>query len=268
MTIALCFHHVSPTGGVHSNTPQQFRDHLQALRRRGFAFVDFDTFARARTQGRSLGRRTVLVTTDDGYVDNWYWAYPVLRDMGVPAVFFVISSFVGSGDVRGAPTDQGAIAALADDANQFRFVRWNELQQMQSHGLVSVQSHTHTHVDARRICSEPGGEARLRSELLRSREVITQHLGRPPRALAWPWGSSSAAARRLAADCGLDLQFSVTPGRMATWSSSQTMGRICADNRDSRWLLRQAGIAAAPLFGELYTAARRSWTSTKQALAR
>lgn len=39
-------------------------------------------------------RRAVLVTFDDGYIDNFTHAFPVLRDRHIPALFFVTSGFV------------------------------------------------------------------------------------------------------------------------------------------------------------------------------
>ncbi len=45
---------------------------------------------------RGPGELSVLVTTDDGYRDNYTLAYPVLRRLGIPALFFVPSAFIES----------------------------------------------------------------------------------------------------------------------------------------------------------------------------
>lgn len=264
MTLALCFHHVSPAGGSHANTPERFHDHLSALRRKGFSFLDFDTFARECAAGRSAARRTALVTTDDGYVDNWHWAYPVLRDLGIPAVFFVITGFVGDGPVREAPVDEAAIRALADENDDARFMRWSELSALEDGGLVSIQSHTHRH--ARREGPEDLATlTALREDLATSREAIARRLGRPPRALAWPWGRSTSATRAIADSIGLRLQFSVTPGRIGAWSSRRCLSRVCVDERSPEWLVYQATRMAAPLLGDAYSIARIGWNVTKQA---
>lgn len=48
-------------------------------------------------QGRPLPPRAVVITFDDGYDDNYHVAYPILREFGVPAVFFVSTAHVESG---------------------------------------------------------------------------------------------------------------------------------------------------------------------------
>lgn len=48
-------------------------------------------------KGRGLPRRAVVVTFDDGYDDNYRIAFPILRELGIPATFFVCSGFIESG---------------------------------------------------------------------------------------------------------------------------------------------------------------------------
>jgi peptidoglycan/xylan/chitin deacetylase (PgdA/CDA1 family) len=267
MTVAVCFHHVRPDAGAYATSPERFHHHLERLRREGFGFVDFDTFASARRTGRALPRRSVLLTTDDGYADNWYWAWPVLRDLGVPSVFFVITGRIGDGPMREAPTDPAVIRALSEDSSDAHFIRWSELRAIRDSGLVSVQSHTHRHE------SYEGADGdthlrMLRDDIAASIERIETELGRAPRAIAWPWGRSSDRTRELANGLGLDLQFSVTPGRIGRWSSSRLMSRFCADELDTDALVRQVRRVAAPLAGDAYSILRIGYNLMRQARER
>ncbi|WP_348060257.1 polysaccharide deacetylase family protein [Dokdonella sp.] len=47
--------------------------------------------------GRSLPPRSVVITFDDGYDDNFHIAFPILRELGVPATFFVSTGYIDSG---------------------------------------------------------------------------------------------------------------------------------------------------------------------------
>lgn len=78
-----------------SCTAGQFRDHVALFKDR-FDIVNVDRLASFAEHGYSGRRPLALITFDDGYLDNYLLAYPVLRDMGVPAVFFVPTDFVGS----------------------------------------------------------------------------------------------------------------------------------------------------------------------------
>lgn len=73
---------------------------------------------------RSLPERAVLVTFDDGYDDNYHVAFPVLKEFGVPATFFVSTGHIDSGApyaydwlvhmVRTAPAGPVAVPELDD----------------------------------------------------------------------------------------------------------------------------------------------------------
>ena len=51
----------------------------------------------ALDHGRALPRRAVVVTFDDGYDDNYRVAFPILRELGMPATFFVSTGHIDSG---------------------------------------------------------------------------------------------------------------------------------------------------------------------------
>ncbi|GAC1652214.1 MAG: hypothetical protein NVS9B15_12720 [Acidobacteriaceae bacterium] len=47
-------------------------------------------------KGKRLTRMHAMFTFDDGYQDNYEVAYPILKDQGIAAVFFLISSYLGT----------------------------------------------------------------------------------------------------------------------------------------------------------------------------
>src|SRR3546814_14523092 len=69
---------------------------MQHLRDR-FHPVSCREIVAALDGGLALPRDAVLVTFDDGYDDNHAIAFPILRDLGVPAPFFVATGHIDSG---------------------------------------------------------------------------------------------------------------------------------------------------------------------------
>jgi peptidoglycan/xylan/chitin deacetylase (PgdA/CDA1 family) len=82
--------------GVFSCTEAHFREHVALLRER-FEVVDLERLPGALS--RRSGRPPALITFDDGYADNYQYAFPILKEMGVTAVFFIPTAFPGGSSV-------------------------------------------------------------------------------------------------------------------------------------------------------------------------
>ncbi|HQO64401.1 MAG TPA: polysaccharide deacetylase family protein, partial [Syntrophorhabdus sp.] len=96
--IILCYHHVLPEGDerigflqpgmyVTSNT---FEMHIRYLSEH-FDFIGLEHWS------KSLKNKQCIITFDDGWADNYEYAYPILKKHGVPATFFVTTNCIGSG---------------------------------------------------------------------------------------------------------------------------------------------------------------------------
>ena len=79
-----------------SASAEAFRAQL-AIVRRDCAPLRFDELLTHLDRGRPLPRRAVLITFDDGYDDNYRIAYPLLREAGLSAMFFVSTAHIDSG---------------------------------------------------------------------------------------------------------------------------------------------------------------------------
>jgi hypothetical protein len=108
----------------------------------------------------------VAVTFDDGTADFAEVALPVLERFGIPVTLYVATEFIDQG--RDFP--QGGTP-----------LSWSALSDAVSTGLVTVGSHTHTHMLLDRIPLEE-----VTRELDQSTELIRDHLGRDPVHFAYP----------------------------------------------------------------------------------
>lgn len=75
-------------------TPARFEQQLRILQKTGFVISAEELVTRLAQQ--TLKRRSVVITFDDGYVDNLLVASPLLMHYQLPATFFIASGNIGS----------------------------------------------------------------------------------------------------------------------------------------------------------------------------
>jgi peptidoglycan/xylan/chitin deacetylase (PgdA/CDA1 family) len=121
----------------------------------------------------------VVVTFDDGFRDFHDTVLPRLCELGIPVVLYLATGLVSDGDGRSNGADRG--------------MTWNELREAVATGLVTVGSHTHSHVPLVRVT-----EQEVDDELRRSKEAIEDRLGVACRHFAYPFAVASPAADRVA----------------------------------------------------------------------
>lgn len=76
---------------VVSATPSDFEHQMQYITAH-FTVVPLDDLRLALTEDKPLPHKPLLITFDDGYLDNYEYAYPILKKMGLPAVIFLATS--------------------------------------------------------------------------------------------------------------------------------------------------------------------------------
>jgi peptidoglycan/xylan/chitin deacetylase (PgdA/CDA1 family) len=83
--------------GVFSATAEEFNDQIASLKRH-MSLVNLEealSFIHGNAPEKNR-RCRVLITFDDGYLDNYNIAFPILRSHGVQGVFSLVTSMVGS----------------------------------------------------------------------------------------------------------------------------------------------------------------------------
>lgn len=148
--------------------PSMLDKQLGYLKINGYAVISFESLIDAMRNASSIvPPKSVVLTFDDGWEDQYREAFPILEKYGDVATFFVFTNGPDSGDPN--------------------FLSWSQLKEMQNAGM-DIESHSVSHPYLFTITNQ----ADLWKEIEGSREIIESHMGRAPDIFAYPFGEYNA----------------------------------------------------------------------------
>ena len=259
----LMYHQVSPNPGLVTVSPQTFDDHMGYLARRGYKTLTADQFLGFMQGSYQAPRRSVLITFDDGYLDNYVYAYPTLKRLGLHAVIFCVTGWVNDGPKRNhlgqagelpnCPNHSACKQAIAAGRSDDVILRWSEIEKMASDGSVEVHSHTHSHNRwDKMIPDEVERSEKLTDDLAQSRAVLRTRLGVESNHLCWPRGHFDAGYQAIANRLGFVAQYTTRQHVNTVMTPSDQIGRMVAKDRPASWLASRLFIYSKPILGSLY----------------
>ena len=76
------YHYVSSFPGAIAVSPEHFEDQCRGMAKHGWRGIGLDEAEAFLLKGAPLPPRSLLITFDDGYLDNYVYAWPILRKYG------------------------------------------------------------------------------------------------------------------------------------------------------------------------------------------
>ena len=169
----LTYHSIDASGSVVSTAPGAFRRQMESLAAGGFRVVALETIVDDLAAGRAPAPQTVALTFDDGFANFYTEAFPVLAAHGFGATVFLVTDYCGGHNDWGDRLPRLARSPL---------LAWREIKELARCG-IEFGSHTRTHPDLTRV-----PRARAESELVESKRLIEDAVGREVKTFAYPYG--------------------------------------------------------------------------------
>lgn len=180
--------------------PEVFAEQMQLLKDRGIAVVSFGDLVDALEGTRTLPARAVVITFDDGRLNQRQHAVPVLRTHGFTATFFPFTH--------------------AMDRNP-RYFTWAQFRELQAEGHL-IGSHTSLHVRVDRMKDAQ----QMHAEVTGSRERLREKLGEPAtRYFSYPFGALAPAGDSAVRAAGYRAARAYAGG---SWNSIRNRWRLNA----------------------------------------
>jgi peptidoglycan/xylan/chitin deacetylase (PgdA/CDA1 family) len=237
--VVLCYHSIHPLKSFRSASPELFEQHLQWLSDHCEVVPFSKIFG---VLGKKSDRPSIAITFDDGYADNYEYAFPLLQKYGLVATFFVTA---------------GLIEKDSDVVTRFRLQRespyedirpmdWCQVCEM-SKACMEFGAHTYSHPNLAALNSPAA-----RAELRRSKEIMEQRLGRPITSMAYPFGKPNrhftSETVDLTAEAGYRHAAAILWRSVTREDSPLAVPRVLI-TRDSRQTLREKILGAWDIIG-------------------
>ncbi|SAK47976.1 polysaccharide deacetylase family protein [Caballeronia fortuita] len=279
----LMYHHVSTSPGMITVSPDNFAAQMEYLARAGYRTIGSAQLA-AFLSGEDVPEKSLVITFDDGYLDNWVHAHPVLKRHDFTALCFLVSDWPGEGDVRpNASTVSNASNALAGlprlldhHAGEYAIengraddviLRWSEIEAMRDAGTFEFHSHTHTHVrwDQATVSTDDKRKG-LKDDLSLARAALRTRLGEVSDHLCWPQGYYDDDYRQVAMHAGFRHFYTCHTGtnvganpldRHASGDAERTIKRLEVRDRPASWLASRLWVHTRPAISRAYLKIKR-----------
>jgi peptidoglycan/xylan/chitin deacetylase (PgdA/CDA1 family) len=199
----LLYHRLLPKDRVQANSMTEFdrsyvtfdtafTEQMTYLHKNHYTTISLDEFLAYQDGRGALPPKPIVVTFDDGFASNYHYAFPVLKKFGMTATIFVTPDTESENFKKYQSTDSPLSAT--------------QMCEMSANG-ISIQSHGMTHRYLMGL-----DENTVRWELLESKRVLEQIIGKPVSHLAIPSGAYDRTVRKLAIAAGYKAVFCMLKG--------------------------------------------------------
>jgi peptidoglycan/xylan/chitin deacetylase (PgdA/CDA1 family) len=179
---------------------KRFEAQLKMLYDNGYTTISLRDLYEYLAIGKPLPDKPIILTFDDGYLDNYTNAFPILQKYGMVGTFFVLTG----------PADDGNPAYLT----------WDMIAEMSSAGM-DIQLHSRDHLDMRNRSFDW-----LVFQIIGGRQSIEGHTGKPVIFMAYPSGKYDAAVLRFLRGNNFWVAVTTAPGVTHTLSEPLLWDRV------------------------------------------
>lgn len=188
----LMYHSINPSASAENKlavTAGTFDRQMHFLKSRRYNVITLDALVDLIKNKKKIHPKTICITSDDGYKDNFTHAFPILKKYNFPATMFIIVNEVGR--------------------PQGDRLSWDEIKTMQDSGLVSFGSHT--------LGPEPlvnfKSVEEIKKQIFDSKKILEEKLGRKVTIFSYPEGLFDARIKQLVVDAGYAGAVATNPGK-------------------------------------------------------
>ena len=242
----LMYHHILPKSSFITSSVSEFEEQMAYLASAGYKTLSAQEFMAYKKGELKVSKKSVLITFDDGWRDNFYYAYAILKRYNLRATIFLVTGWIDKASENKSefiPSTHSECKKLAPINPSAVILNWDEVEKMKD--VFDFHSHTHGHSDGY------FGHSDFASDLAKCRQSIKERLGFDDTQLCWPRGKYDDEKLRIAKSLGYELFYTTKRGINKADGALDDVRRV-AVKKGAAWLKKTLFIYQNDILGSLY----------------
>ena len=227
--IPVLMYHKIPSNEIQSQhkifvTTENFKKHLSFFKKRGFKTVTFSELAlyrKGQLSFKSFPKKPLILTFDDGYVDNLENASPLLKQFGFRAQIFLLAN----SQIKSNQWDSSLTEPLHEIVSGTERLKWKQ-------SAFEVGSHGFSHQKITDMSS-----TEIIEELEKSKQQLEKEFNTEINVYAFTYGITSDEAKQIAQNVGYDYAVNTDSGARLLEEDPYSIFRVNIFPNESFWSL-------------------------------
>jgi len=241
----LMYHHILPKSSFITSSVAEFEKQMKFLSEKGYKTLTSKEFLEYK-KGNLKIKKGVFITFDDGWRDNFIYAYPILKKYNLKATCFLVTEWIEKASEKNSnfkPLSHNECKKEVQINPSSVILNWDEVEKMRD--VFDFHSHTHSHRDF-----YFDKEYSWEEEFKLSKETLNKRLGINSEHLCWPRGRYDENLIKLAKNY-YEILYSTKRGVNLPNNNLDEIKRI-AVKKDEKWLKKQLFIFSTRILGQIY----------------
>ena len=166
----LMYHSIGDNGVLFTVTKKDLEKQLIFLKNKKYNVIRLADLVGKLRNKEKIPTKTIVLTFDDAYRDNYINAFPLLKKYNLPATIFIPTAYAGK-------------EMLNSESKTIPVMSWQEAKEMEDSGMIDFASHSHTHPMMNKVSFEE-----FIKEVEISENLLNQNLKRPVKIFSFPKG--------------------------------------------------------------------------------
>lgn len=230
----IMYHSVGENTGKYVISPEMLENDLKVIQDMGFTTITSADLVAYKEQGTPIPEKSVILTFDDGYFNNYSYVYPLLKKYNMKAVLSVVGKFTEEYSNSQAPL-----------SNRYSHITYEQITEISNSGLVEIANHSYNlhSMDERRGILRKKGEdfetykSNLTQDIEKCNTMLKEKCFVSPVAFTYPFGCVNKESSEIINSLGFKVTYGCEEG-INKITPSHSLQELKRYNRHSSFDIR------------------------------